>query len=133
VALDLMFGAAMYRRATGHGGLTAADADAIVAAAMRGLAGRLLNHTMSTYPEIETAFDEIVDRFGGKPRCEGSDRCTRPARWRVNLHGCEQAIMCAQHKSAWLRKMKGNVGILRCARCGTEFDSVDDAVTVVGI
>jgi AcrR family transcriptional regulator len=38
VALDMIFGAAMYRRAAGHGGLTPADADAIVAAAMRGLA-----------------------------------------------------------------------------------------------
>jgi AcrR family transcriptional regulator len=38
VALDLIFGAAMYRRATGHGGLTPADADVIVATAMRALA-----------------------------------------------------------------------------------------------
>jgi hypothetical protein len=40
VALDLIFAPAMYRRATGHGGLTPADADAIVAAAMRALASR---------------------------------------------------------------------------------------------
>jgi AcrR family transcriptional regulator len=39
VALDLIFGPAMYRMATGHAGLTPADADAIVAAAMRALAG----------------------------------------------------------------------------------------------
>ena len=38
VALDLVFGAAMYRMAIGHGGLTAADADTIVATAMRALA-----------------------------------------------------------------------------------------------
>jgi len=38
VALDIIFGAAMYRQAAGHGGLSPADADAIVAAAMRGLA-----------------------------------------------------------------------------------------------
>jgi AcrR family transcriptional regulator len=38
VALDLIFGAAVYRMATGHGGLTPADADAIVATAMRALA-----------------------------------------------------------------------------------------------
>jgi AcrR family transcriptional regulator len=37
VALDLIFGPAMYRRATGHAGLTPADADAIVATAMRAL------------------------------------------------------------------------------------------------
>jgi AcrR family transcriptional regulator len=38
VALGLIFGAAMYRRATGHGGLTPVDADTIVATAMRALA-----------------------------------------------------------------------------------------------
>src|ERR1700722_6563907 len=38
VALDLIFGAALYRMSTGHGGLTPADADAIVATAMRALA-----------------------------------------------------------------------------------------------
>jgi hypothetical protein len=40
VALDLIFGPAMYRRATGHGGLTPADADASVATALRALASR---------------------------------------------------------------------------------------------
>jgi Tetracyclin repressor-like, C-terminal domain len=35
VAMDLIFGPAMYRRATGHVGLTPADADAIVATVMR--------------------------------------------------------------------------------------------------
>jgi AcrR family transcriptional regulator len=38
VALDLIFGPAMYRMAIGHGSLTPADADAIVATAMRALA-----------------------------------------------------------------------------------------------
>ena len=38
VALDLIFGPAVYRMVTGHGGLTGDDADAIVATAMRALA-----------------------------------------------------------------------------------------------
>ena len=38
VALDLIFGPAMYRMAIGHAGLTPADADTIVATAMRALA-----------------------------------------------------------------------------------------------
>jgi AcrR family transcriptional regulator len=38
VAMDLIFGPAMYRMAIGHGGLTPADADTIVAIAMRALA-----------------------------------------------------------------------------------------------
>jgi len=35
IALDLIFGPAMYRTATGHAGLTPADADTIVATARR--------------------------------------------------------------------------------------------------
>jgi hypothetical protein len=82
----------------------------------------------------EIAFDEIVASFDDVPRCEMADgRCTRPARWRINLHGCEQAITCGQHKSAWLRKVLAQVGNPRCAHCGAEFDCVDDAVTVVAI
>jgi hypothetical protein len=38
VALDLIFSPAVYRMATGHGGLTPGDADTIVATAMRALA-----------------------------------------------------------------------------------------------
>jgi AcrR family transcriptional regulator len=38
VALDIVFGPAMYRMATGHAGLTPEDADAIAATAMRALA-----------------------------------------------------------------------------------------------
>jgi hypothetical protein len=82
----------------------------------------------------EIAFDEIVASFDDVPRCEMPDgRCTRPARWRINLHGCEQAIMCGQHKSAWLRKIRGEVGTSRCAHCGTEFDCVTGAFTVTAI
>jgi AcrR family transcriptional regulator len=40
VALDLIFAPAMYQMATGHGGLNPADADAIVATAMRALASQ---------------------------------------------------------------------------------------------
>jgi AcrR family transcriptional regulator len=40
VVLDLIFGAAMYRKATGHGGLEPSDADAIVNTAMYGLLKR---------------------------------------------------------------------------------------------
>lgn len=84
-----------------------------------------------SYPEVD--FDEIVARLADKPKCEGSARCTRPARWRINLHGCVQAIMCAHHKSAWLRKIRAEVGMSRCAHCGTEFDCADAAFTVVAI
>jgi hypothetical protein len=86
---------------------------------------------MPTYPE--TVFDEIVARFADKPQCDGSPGCTRPASWRIDLHGCEQAIMCAQHKSAWLRDIRANAGQPRCVHCGRVFDDVSAAVSVITI
>jgi hypothetical protein len=40
VVIDLIFGSAMYRKATGHGGMEPSDADVIVATAMQGLLRR---------------------------------------------------------------------------------------------
>jgi hypothetical protein len=82
-----------------------------------------------------SAFDDIVARFGDKPHCEDSDRCTRPASWRINLHCCEQAIMCAQHKNAWLRRIRAEqaTGHPRCAHCSVVFETVDAAITVTAI
>jgi len=48
VAMDLIFAPAMYRMATGHGGLTPDDADAIVATAMRALASSSVERTLQT-------------------------------------------------------------------------------------
>jgi hypothetical protein len=79
------------------------------------------------------ALDDMVARFGERPRCESDSPCTRPAPWLINLHGCEQAIMCGQHKTAWMRRVQANGGRLRCVRCNTEFDCVADSFTVTAI
>jgi hypothetical protein len=94
---------------------------------------------MSTYvypdapadPEA-AALDLVVDP-SQLPRCEMAGGCKRPARWRLNLHGCEQVNMCGQHKAAWLRDALAQDGKPRCFHCGVVFDSVDDAVTVTAI
>lgn len=82
-------------------------------------------------------FDEIVAAFGDQPRCQMSSlvgaQCLRPARWRINLHGCEQVNMCTQHKTAWVRKMRAQHGNPCCAHCGHEFGSFNDAVRITAI
>ncbi|MGA7053178.1 MAG: hypothetical protein WBZ37_18300 [Mycobacterium sp.] len=81
---------------------------------------------------IEAAFDD-------QPCCEmttlAGPRCQRSARWRVNLHGCEQANMCGQHKRAWLKRQVANrlLGRPWCGMCRIEFDSFDDAVRITAI
>ncbi|PLV52996.1 hypothetical protein [Mycobacterium simiae] len=86
-----------------------------------------------------TAFDDIVAAFHQHPPCEmpgaAGDTCRRPARWRVDLHGCEQVLMCTQHKNTWIgaRRADEQAGQPRCTHCGRVFESLDAAVTVVAI
>lgn len=61
------------------------------------------------------AFDEMVAGLALSPSCESDNPCPRPARWRINLHGCEHVNMCGQHKTAWLRRVAAKAGTPRCA------------------
>lgn len=70
-------------------------------------------------------------------RCElttgTGDPCRLPATWRINVHGCEHALVCGRHRKSWIRKETANVwaGLApRCAHCGRTFASLDDACTV---
>ena len=87
-------------------------------------------------PTDPTVFDEIVALFDDKPVCEMTTgqgpRCTRTASWRINLHGCEQALMCGQHLRTWTGTLTVNsrLGTPRCGHCGHQFATVADAYTV---
>ncbi|WP_142926667.1 hypothetical protein [Mycobacterium marinum] len=80
-----------------------------------------------------TTFTEIVAKFGEQPRCEAitqlRGRCLRPVRWRLNLHGCEQVLLCGQHLRAWEREAAAERRP-ECAHCGRTFDSLAGAYTV---
>lgn len=95
-----------------------------------------------TPPENATwtaLFDKVVAGYDDQLRCEmpgaAGDTCRRPARWRVDLHGCEQVLMCTQHKNTWIgaRRADEEAGQPRCTHCGRVFESLDAAVTVVAI
>lgn len=82
------------------------------------------------------AFDAVVAGWDDKLHCEMATqtaaRCQRPAHWRLNLHGCEQASLCGQHLSRWQRdaSMECRLSTPRCAHCGRQFERVTDAYTV---
>lgn len=101
-------------------------------------------------PVHDAAFDAIVASFSDELRCEmttlSGGHCLRAARWRIDLHGCEQVNMCAQHKNAWVRQAladdraaKSKAGSLkfggrpRCAHCGRVFECLDEAVRITAI
>lgn len=100
--------------------------------------------TVYTVPEhpanhVDT-FDSIVAAWSLSLNCEmtteAGARCQRQAHWRLDLHGCEQALLCGQHLKAWRRDALSRElsGLApECNHCGCIFRSVDDAYTVVAL
>lgn len=81
--------------------------------------------------------DEIVKGWSHGPSCEMAThtgaQCQRPATWRLNLHGCEYALICGRHCDEWTRGQAANMlagSSPRCAHCGQVFTSLADAFTV---
>ncbi|WP_100522660.1 hypothetical protein [Mycobacteroides abscessus] len=86
-------------------------------------------HTAADFAAIVNAWDE-------SPKCEmptaHGASCRHTARWRINLHGCERAIVCGQHLRVWKRKADRNAhtATARCGHCGRVFTILADAYTV---
>lgn len=98
------------------------------------------SRTGQAQPVDHATFDVIVAGFSERARCEmdtlSGGKCPRAARWRIDLHGCDQAIVCGQHKKTWVREALANLwhGIRpRCAHCGKVFDVLGDAVRITAI
>lgn len=83
----------------------------------------------------DTAFGDLIATvWEQRVQCEmptqAGARCRRDAHWRINLHGCEQALTCGQHKTAWTQQTSRHPGPPRCAHCHHTFDRAADAYTV---
>jgi hypothetical protein len=68
---------------------------------------------MTTTPTIHrplqrNTFEAMIAAFDEPLLCEMTTqagvRCRRTAHWRLDLHGCEQALLCGQHAKAWERR-----------------------------
>ena len=80
-----------------------------------------------------TAFDEIVALFEDQPVCEiktADGRCRRWARFMIDCHGCGRGLVCTKHMRAFTRQVPAGEPA-QCNRCGREFATIDDAVSVV--
>jgi hypothetical protein len=78
------------------------------------------------------ALDAIIATWDQLVHCEIPTQtgaaCRRPARWRINLHGCEQANTCGQHLRTWQGWAAASTS--RCDHCKRTFSSPADAYTV---
>lgn len=87
----------------------------------------------------ETAFQDIIAIWDDSPSCEVATMathqgapCKRRAKWRVNLHGCKQMLLCerdVQAQRATLLKALYEGRRLECVHCLQSFASLDDACT----
>lgn len=84
-----------------------------------------------------TAFEAVISAWDEQVRCEMTTQtgtgCRRLAYWRADLHGCERALLCGQHKNSWTRRALHHFradGAARCWWCRKRFDRFDDACTV---
>lgn len=82
-------------------------------------------------------FNSVIAAWDERIRCEATTaqgpQCRRTAQWRINLHGCEQSLVCTQHARAWTCSAIANSldGLApRCAHCGHIFGRLGDAYTV---
>jgi hypothetical protein len=82
----------------------------------------------TTWRDLAGELARIEAAFDDHPSCEmttcAGAQCQRPVRWRIDLHGCEQAIMCRQNKNGWLKEELANLrrGRPRCVHCSREFE-----------
>jgi hypothetical protein len=84
-------------------------------------------------PDVDT-FDSIIAAWSETLNCAGSkgSHCSRPARWRLDIHGCEVVLLCGHHLRAWERKAPETMDPF-CDRCGRTWPTIRDAYTVMPI
>jgi integrase len=86
------------------------------------------------------AFEGVMSTWDEVLRCEVSSLvthdgppCRRPAKFRLNLHGCLQLLICERGLKGWKRKQLAFLSsgrTLACVHCGQVFERFDDACTV---
>lgn len=73
-------------------------------------------------------------------RCEYSGtpghRCPLPATWMVDVHGCENRLMCTGHRDGWERMVRHVLSVggrTTCTMCGLTFISLESVVQVAAL
>ena len=91
-------------------------------------------------PPTETAFGSVVSTLHDVPRCEVTALktwtgapCRRAAKWRVDLHGCLQIVMCERDLREWKRSQLAGLfagRVLECVHCGKISTRLDELCSI---
>lgn len=85
--------------------------------------------------QTSSQFDALIsaawsERLDCEATTQAGAQCRRLARWRLNLHGCEQVLLCGHHLHAWQRTARWTMAPI-CGTCGQTFAKLSDGYTVV--
>lgn len=79
------------------------------------------------------AFESVIAAWSETLNCGANTKlgaqCRRPARWRLDIHGCETVLLCRHHVRIWEQKARATMGPF-CASCGHTWPSLSDAYSV---
>lgn len=84
-------------------------------------------------PTPTSDFERLIETWDEVAHCDQLGGCRRPATWRLNLHGCEQALKCGQHMNSWKRRAVSAFAggdLVVCDRCEGRFERIEDACTI---
>lgn len=82
------------------------------------------------------SFQQVIATWFEPLNCEQvteqGRQCRRSAHWKLDLHGCQQVLLCKQHLNAWTRKAHTRMAP-SCLKCGRAWPTTSDAFRVVAI
>ena len=86
-------------------------------------------------PNFEDVISAWTDTFRCRQKTHLGHGCQRPARWLLNIHGCQRIVLCGHHLNQWRRPTLRDLqhSAVVCSLCGRTFYRFDDAATVAAI
>lgn len=74
---------------------------------------------MTTTPPDIDAFERVIAAWSDTLDCQANTKlgaqCRRPARWRLDLHGCHVVLLCGNHLRGLGTESAGDDGAVLCA------------------
>jgi hypothetical protein len=82
--------------------------------------------------------DQLADVIAlhASSRCQYQGRCRRSAVWLVDAHGCENRLMCDEHRTGYerhVRRVLAVNGKTMCTLCGRTFVDMPSVVQAVAL
>jgi site-specific recombinase XerD len=139
-AVQLALGHASVATTQRYVAVAARDLRAVTEAAAYSSAPEKAGDKRPPTESADTTFENVIRGWDDVPRCEVASLathqggpCRRRAKWRLNLHGCLQLLVCERDMQAFKRHQLEAIcqgRVLACVHCGGTFERLDDSCTI---